>query len=66
MANDSNGPHLSTPRATRTSQTPEEISGPVPIQHRNRLGQDITSNPQGVGKPSTASKIQKGSGGCTW
>ena len=32
-------------------------AGPVPMKHRNRLGQNVVDNPQGNGRPSTDLKI---------
>ncbi len=43
----------------------EDVPGPVPLRHRNRLGQDVIDNPQGTGKPSTKSTIQN-TGGKGW
>lgn len=45
----------------RQTYSDKDTHGPVPIQHRNRLGAtDLYENPNGVGKPSTESKIGNG------
>lgn len=39
----------------------EDVKGPVPMRHRNRLGiKDLQSNPNGAGKPSTKDTVKNG------
>ncbi len=42
-----------TPRATSGSKEP---SGPVPMHHRLKLGEDVINNPQGDGSPGGQQK----------
>lgn len=55
-----NGGHIPAVTSTRPVHNDVDTSGPVPMSHRNRLGHDILRDPNGVGMPSTESKINGG------
>ncbi len=65
MTESSNSGHLSqpsrgAPRAGADHASSEKVSGPVPMHHRLKLGQDVLKDAQGAGAPSTRSTIANG------
>lgn len=55
-----NSGHLKGAGSARPTHKDVDTHGPVPMRHRNRLGEDVINNPQGVGMPSTESKMGNG------
>lgn len=45
------------PGAAPAKMNDKDTKGPVPMRHRNRLGHEVVSDPQGEGMPSRESEI---------
>lgn len=63
----SNSGHVSAATSSRPTYSDKGVSGPVPMQHRNKLGHtNLQADPQGAGPVSKAPKVNNKAGHGVW